>query len=120
MTISLTKNTKPSTSDVVSIWSTFSDSYQINTPKKVKVLDTYLLFTVISGALVFIYGSLTEATPYPSFLSGFISTIGSFVFAVNLRCQIVDSSLCISTERAVAQFLFCHIFLFLSVANFIS
>ncbi len=94
---------------------TIVESYKTTTPTKIKVLDAYLVFTMISGVLVFLYGVLSGAVPYHSFLAGFISTIGSFVFGMNLRL-----SNQITTENALSQFILCHVSLFLAVANFIA
>ena len=104
----------------LSICDAIQNSYHTTTPKKAKVIDVYLLFTVLSGILVFVYGVLTSAVPYHSFLAGFMSTIGSFALGFNLRCQIVDPSLNISAEKSLAQFLICHVFLFTGIANFIA
>ncbi|CAI2173978.1 14207_t:CDS:2 [Funneliformis geosporum] len=62
-------------------------SYQKETPQVLKMIDAYLIYILFSGVFQFIHCILVGLYPYNAFLSGFISTIGSFVLAVNLRIQ---------------------------------
>lgn len=57
----------------------FYDEYVNNTPKKLKLIDAYLLYIVLTGVTQFVYCCLVGTFPFNSFLSGFISTISCFV-----------------------------------------
>jgi len=101
----------------------FYDDYCQTTPKKLKIIDAYLLYILLTGAFQFLYCCLVGTFPFNSFLSGFISCVGSFVLAVCLRVQVNPQNkhefLGISPERAFADFIFAHVILHLVVINFI-
>ncbi|XP_077412255.1 dolichyl-diphosphooligosaccharide--protein glycosyltransferase subunit DAD1 [Vanacampus margaritifer] len=110
-------------SSVLSVISRFLEEYTTTTTNKLKVVDAYLLYIMLTGALQFLYCLLVGTFPFNSFLSGFISCVGSFILAVCLRIQINPQNkgdfLSISPERAFADFLFAHTVLHLVVMNFI-
>ncbi|OCU01422.1 dolichyl-diphosphooligosaccharide--protein glycosyltransferase subunit dad1-like [Xenopus laevis] len=108
---------------VLSVVSRFFDEYVSSTPQRLKLLDAYLLYILLTGALQFLYCLLVGTFPFNSFLSGFISSVGSFILGVCLRIQINPQNKSdfqgISPERAFADFLFANTILHLVVINFI-
>lgn len=54
-------------------------SYRDDTPKKLKLVDAYLAYIMATGIIQFLYCCLVGTFPFNSFLSGFISTVASFV-----------------------------------------
>lgn len=62
----------------------FYDEYQNNTPKKLKLVDGYLTYVLMTGLLQFAYCCLVGTFPFNSFLSGFISTVSCFVLGGNI------------------------------------
>uniref|UniRef100_A0A3Q3E3F3 Dolichyl-diphosphooligosaccharide--protein glycosyltransferase subunit DAD1 n=1 Tax=Labrus bergylta TaxID=56723 RepID=A0A3Q3E3F3_9LABR len=66
---------------VVSVVSRFLEEYSTTTPNKLKVVDSYLLYILLTGALQFLYCLLVGTFPFNSFLSGFISCVGAFILA---------------------------------------
>lgn len=62
-----------------SVLAKFYDEYQTNTPKKLKLIDSYLVYILLTGILQFAYCVLVGTFPFNSFLSGFISTVSCFV-----------------------------------------
>lgn len=68
---------------VVSVISRFLEEYLSTTPQRLKLLDAYLLYILLTGALQFGYCLLVGTFPFNSFLSGFISCVGSFILAGN-------------------------------------
>lgn len=62
-----------------SVVSKFYDSYMSTTPKKLKIIDAYLLYILLTGIIQFVYCCLVGTFPFNSFLSGFISCVGSFI-----------------------------------------
>ena len=54
------------------------NSYK-STPVKLKIIDLYLVYVLLTGIAQFSYRMLVGTFPYNSFLSGFISTVGCFV-----------------------------------------
>lgn len=68
---------------VMSVVSRFLEEYLSTTPQRLKLLDAYLLYILLTGALQFGYCLLVGTFPFNSFLSGFISCVGSFILAGN-------------------------------------
>ncbi len=120
----------------------FYDEYAKTTPSKLKLIDAYLLYILLTGVVQFLYCCLVGTFPFNSFLSGFISCVGSFVlagklclcnakmifsltifFLACLRLQVNPANKGqfeqISPERAFADFIFAHVVLHLTVMNFI-
>nr|XP_009674329.1 PREDICTED: dolichyl-diphosphooligosaccharide--protein glycosyltransferase subunit DAD1 [Struthio camelus australis] len=101
----------------------FLVEYGSGTPSRLKVLDAYLLYVLLTGALQFGYCLGVGTFPFNSFLSGFISAVGSFILGVCLRIQINPQNKGefqgISPERAFADFLFANTILHLVVINFV-
>jgi oligosaccharyltransferase complex subunit epsilon len=107
---------------VVGILRKLNDEYQTSTPKKLKLIDAYLVYVLLTGIVQFAYCLLVGTFPFNSFLSGFISTVGCFILAASLRIQLNkanQSTFNVSPERAFADFVFAHIILHLVVVNFI-
>ncbi|KAI9277816.1 DAD/Ost2 [Sporodiniella umbellata] len=93
----------------------FSSSYRANTPNSLKLIDFYLVYILLTGIFQFIYMASVGTFPYNAFLGGFISTVGSFVLAANLRIQTNTSNSAtfkgMSPERAFADFVVCSLLL---------
>lgn len=101
---------------VVSLW----EEYKRRTPQKLKIIDLFLVYIVVTGIIQFVYVALVGTFPFNSFLSGFISTVASFVLTASLRMQVNSANKFagITEERALADFLLCQFILHLVVANF--
>ena len=63
------------------ILSKLANSYKKTTPTIAKLIDAYLLFILFTGIAQFAYVVVAGTFPFNAFLSGFISTVGSFVLA---------------------------------------
>lgn len=63
----------------------FYDEYINNTPKKLKLIDAYLFYIMLTGIIQFVYCCLVGTFPFNSFLAGFISTVSCFVLAGKIR-----------------------------------
>lgn len=59
--------------------------YLKSTPTKLKLIDAYLFYILITGILQFIYCLLVGTFPFNAFLAGFCSTVASFVLAGKLK-----------------------------------
>ncbi|KAG2195989.1 DAD/Ost2 [Mucor mucedo] len=101
----------------------FVTGYKNDTPASLKLIDVYLVYILITGIIQFVYMALVGTFPYNAFLGGFISTVGSFVLASNLRIQTntenKDEFKTISPERAFADFAVCNLILHLFCINFL-
>ena len=124
--------------------------YVEKTPQRTKLLDSFMLFLVVVGALQFLYvvlvGNfvssswihrrciercnrhvgilLTQAQPFNAFLSGFSACVGQFVLTASLRIQTNPENKAdfesISHERAFADFVFGSLLLHFFCVNFIN
>ncbi|XP_075168594.1 dolichyl-diphosphooligosaccharide--protein glycosyltransferase subunit [Haematobia irritans] len=101
----------------------FCSEYVNKTPRKLKLVDIYLGYIMLTGIIQFVYCCLVGTFPFNSFLSGFISTVCCFVLGVCLRLQANPQNKAIfagiSPERGFADFIFAHVILHLVVMNFI-
>ena len=69
----------------------FFSNYRKSTAQRIKLIDLFLLYIVLTGVVQFIYCALVGTFPFNSFLSGFISCVGSFILTGTLS-DIDDSS----------------------------
>jgi len=120
----------------------FYAKYKSKTPQRLKLVDAYLAYVMITGIILFVYCCIVGTFPFNSFLAGFISCVGSFVLAgncVHMWCSLIRSCnstllVCfriqtnpenrkhfkgISPERAFGDFIFASVVLHLVVMNFI-
>jgi hypothetical protein len=59
--------------------------YKSTTSSECKSIDAFLLFTMMTGVAQAIYCLLTKRFPYNAFIGVFSASVGSFVFAGNLK-----------------------------------
>ncbi|KAI6259866.1 hypothetical protein MCOR19_003791 [Pyricularia oryzae] len=101
-----------------------ADHYLKSTPQRTKLLDVFLGFLVVNGALQFLYCILAGNFPFNAFLSGFCSTVGQFVLTVSLRIQQNPQNAAdfpsVSPERAFADYIVCSLILHFFCVNFIN
>ncbi|KAI8093418.1 DAD/Ost2 [Halteromyces radiatus] len=109
--------------NVTTAFHKFFSAYKKDTNISLKLIDVYLIYIMLSGILQFVYMMIAGTFPYNAFLAGFISTVGSFVLAVNLRIQTnsqnKDTFKTVSPERAFADFAFCSLLLHFFCINFL-
>ena len=70
--------------NIFTVVTKFYDEYTTRTPQKLKIVDAYLTYILLTGIVQFVYCALVGTFPFNSFLSGFISSVGSFILAGNL------------------------------------
>ena len=98
------------------------DRILCKTPQKLKLIDAYLGYIMLTGIFQFAYCCLVSTFPFNAFLSGFISSVASFILGVCLRIQTNPANMTvfkdISVERAFADFIFAHCVLHLVVMKY--
>jgi oligosaccharyltransferase complex subunit epsilon len=72
------------TASLTTVVTKFYEEYAKTTPSKLKLIDAYLFYILLTGVVQFLYCCLVGTFPFNSFLSGFISCVGSFVLAGKL------------------------------------
>ncbi|KAK9368423.1 DAD family-domain-containing protein [Lipomyces kononenkoae] len=99
-------------------------SYIKDTPRKLKLVDTFMVFLVVVGVIQFVYCILVGNYPFNAFLSGFSITVGQFVLAASLRMQANPDNSSqfekVTPERAFADFIFGSLILHFFAYNFIN
>ena len=77
----------------------FYEEYSSSTPKKLKIIDAYLTYIFFTGVVQFVYCAMVGTFPFNAFLSGFISSVASFVLAVCLRLQVKLLKIFLGSDR---------------------
>ncbi|KAK8164193.1 DAD family-domain-containing protein [Phyllosticta citrichinensis] len=99
-------------------------NYQAKTDQRTKLLDVFMAFLVVVGALQFVYCVIGGNYPFNAFLSGFSATVGQFVLTASLRIQTNPENKAdfesISHERAFADYIFGSVILHFFCVNFIN
>ncbi|OAX43095.1 defender against death DAD protein [Rhizopogon vinicolor AM-OR11-026] len=104
---------------IATLWKSYLDE----TPDRLKFIDAFLSFIVLSGVLQFAYCVLVTNYPFNAFLAGFASSVGQFVLTASLRAQVNPENRSefkdVSPERAFADFALGSIVLHFFVFNFL-
>ncbi|KAK8229517.1 oligosaccharyl transferase [Phyllosticta capitalensis] len=99
-------------------------NYLAKTDQRTKLLDAFMAFLVVVGALQFVYCVIGGNFPFNAFLSGFSATVGQFVLTASLRIQTNPENKgdfgSISHERAFADYIFGSVILHFFCVNFIN
>jgi oligosaccharyltransferase complex subunit epsilon len=103
------------------IITSFIGSYEQTTSWKIKLIDSYIVFSGLVFVVQLIYVVLNGLYPMNSLLAGLIVCIGSITLTVSLRLQVnpitkVDSY---SNEKAFAEYLFASLLLYIACINFL-
>ncbi|CAD6586045.1 MAG: oligosaccharyltransferase complex subunit epsilon, partial [Cyphobasidiales sp. Tagirdzhanova-0007] len=78
------KSKSSSTSSAIpDLW----NAYLTSTSPRLKLIDSFLLFTMLSGMACFAYCILITDFPLNAFLGAFASCVGQFVLLASLRSQ---------------------------------
>ncbi|KIW63859.1 hypothetical protein PV04_08831 [Phialophora macrospora] len=68
---------------IIHVW----NRYLQDTPSRTLLLDAFMAWLVVVGAVQFLYCILAGNYPFNAFLSGFCSAVGQFVLTASLRMQ---------------------------------
>ncbi|EPQ59506.1 defender against death DAD protein [Gloeophyllum trabeum ATCC 11539] len=113
-------STSPADNSAIhSLWKAYNDT----TPSRLKLIDTFLVFLMLSGIAQFLYCILVTNFPFNAFLAGFGSCVGQFVLTASLRSQVNPENRGefkdVSPERAFADFALGSIVLHFFAFNFL-
>lgn len=111
---------KELTDSIAVSYKTYADD--LKKDSTLQLIDYFLGFLCLLGALQFIYCILIGNFPFNAFLGGFISTVGQFVLTVCLRLQTYNSPIfpTISKERAIGDYILSSLVLHFLVYHFIN
>ncbi|KAF8631291.1 hypothetical protein AX15_002612 [Amanita polypyramis BW_CC] len=115
----MTPKAASSPSPLQTLWKAYNE----HTPDRLKFIDSFLFFLMLSGIIQFVYCILVTNFPFNAFLAGFASTVGQFVLTASLRSQVNPENKNefrdVSPERAFADFALGSIVLHFFVYNFL-
>ncbi|OHE96982.1 DAD family protein [Colletotrichum orchidophilum] len=122
--VPITKSTSSSAQNWDQVLANIYNHYIKNTPQRTKLIDVFMAFLVVVGALQFLYCVLAGNYPFNAFLSGFSATVGQFVLTASLRIQTTEANKSdfpsVSPERAFADYVACSLILHFFCVNFIN
>ncbi|GAA5955466.1 hypothetical protein JCM21900_002057 [Sporobolomyces salmonicolor] len=97
--------------------------YNQQTPSRLKLIDGFMLFLMLTGVAQFLYCLSITNYPFNAFLGGFAATVGQFVLAGALRIQVnpvnKDTFPTVSPERAFGDFIFASVLLHFFSINYL-
>ncbi|KAL6924694.1 hypothetical protein ACHAPO_005530 [Fusarium lateritium] len=103
---------------------TIYNHYINETPQRIMLLDIFLVYLVVVGAIQFVNCAIAGTFPFNAFLSGFGVTVAQFVLTVGLRLQtneaVPTDCVDISPERSFAEFVTVSIMVHIFAINFIN
>ena len=94
------------------------ENYFKETPKRIKMIDCFIVFQLLTAIFVLIYGFFFCHSVLNSFLSALFSCMGMFVFTMSLRLREASGEK-ENSKKYFVEYVFCVILLQLSVANFL-
>ncbi|GAA6028246.1 hypothetical protein JCM8097_006938 [Rhodosporidiobolus ruineniae] len=114
---------QPAGTGFVDSVSTLWTAYQRETPSRLKLIDSFMFFLMLTGIAQFVYCFAVTNYPFNAFIAGFAATVGQFVLCGALRIQSNPDNKStfptISPERAFGDFLFGSVILHFFVYNYL-
>ncbi|KAF0980752.1 hypothetical protein FDP41_013235 [Naegleria fowleri] len=108
---------------ILVVLSTLYKNYQTKTPQRVKLIDQFIILSVLVALVQFVYCQLVGTFPFNAMLAGFFTCICSMVFGVSLRKQLnPDTSKefrSIVVEKSIADFVIISILLFFVAVSYL-
>jgi len=109
--------------DLPRVANVFFTSYVESTPKRIKIIDCFLVYMSLTALVQVVYCALVGTFPYNSFLAGLLACAGSFVMACSLRLQSNAANAgefgFIAPERSFADYALCVIVLLLLCVSYV-
>eukprot|EP01080_Neovahlkampfia_damariscottae_P003847 gene3847-7007_t len=101
---------------ILQILNKLKTNYVENTPKRIKLIDMFIIYLGVTALVLFGYVAAVGTFPFNAFLAAFFTSICLLVLTVSLRKHVhpdttkdfVDTS----TEKAYGGYVVCSIVLF--------
>eukprot|EP00761_Pharyngomonas_kirbyi_P002897 gb/GECH01002901.1/.p1 GENE.gb/GECH01002901.1/~~gb/GECH01002901.1/.p1 ORF type:complete len:133 (+),score=19.39 gb/GECH01002901.1/:1-399(+) len=107
---------------IITVFSELTSTYNQRTPRRIKILDAFLVYTAAIAALQLAYGTMVGTFPFNSFLSGFLGAVAMFTLTACLRTQVnpsnKDEFSHRPAERVFADYVLCVVAMLLVVFSF--
>jgi len=109
--------------DLPRVANVFFASYMETTPKRIKIIDCFLVYMTLTALVQIVYCALVGTFPYNSFLAGVLSCAGSCVMACSLRLQSNVANArdfgFTAPERSFADYALCVVVLLLLCVSYV-
>ena len=106
--------------NLIELLETFYENYKETNSQKLRLIDTFILFSFLIFCVQFVYVFFNGLDPMNSFLSGIMACIGTAILLVCLRLHVNPKTKLPtdSPEKVYAEFLFASLILYFVCINF--
>ena len=106
--------------NLIELIETFYENYKETNSQKLRLIDTFIVFSFLIFCLQVVYVFLNGLDPMNSFLSGIMACMGSGILLVCLRLHVNPKTKLPtdSPEKVYAEFLIASLILYFVCINF--
>ena len=106
--------------NLIELLETFYENYKETNSQKLRLIDTFILFSFLIFCVQFVYVFFNGLDPMNSFLSGIMACIGSAILLVCLRLHVNPKTKLPSDspEKVYAEYLIASFILYFVCVNF--
>ena len=106
--------------NLIDLLETFYENYKETNSQKLRLIDTFILFSFLIFCVQFVYVFFNGLDPMNSFLSGIMACIGTAILLVCLRLHVNPKTKLPSDspEKVYAEYLIASFILYFVCVNF--
>ena len=106
--------------NLIELLETFYENYKETNSQKLRLIDTFILFSFLIFCVQFVYVFFNGLDPMNSFLSGIMACIGTAILLVCLRLHVNPKTKLPSDspEKVYAEYLIASLILYFVCINF--
>ena len=106
--------------NLIELLETFYENYKETNSQKLRLIDTFILFSFLIFCVQFVYVFFNGLDPMNSFLSGIMACIGTAILLVCLRLHVNPKTKLPSDspEKVYAEYLIASFILYFVCVNF--
>ena len=106
--------------NLIELLETFYENYKETNSQKLRLIDTFILFSFLIFCVQFVYVFFNGLDPMNSFLSGIMACIGTAILSVCLRLHVNPKTKLPSDspEKVYAEYLIASFILYFVCVNF--
>lgn len=108
--------------ELIDIYQSVKREYveSIESNPRLALIDGLIVLSIVCAISQVVYLMLVGSFPFNSFLSGLLSCMGTYAFAVSLRLRITSPEFkgIVSERQAFAEFVMCCLVMYFMVACF--
>ena len=106
--------------NLIELLETFYENYKETNSQKLRLIDTFILFSFLIFCVQFVYVFFNGLDPMNSFLSGVMACVGTIILLVCLRLHVNPKTKLKtdSPEKVYAEYLIASFILYFVCINF--